>query len=372
MHVVFCNQFSFSYLGGVEHHILNLAKELRRNGVDVSLLCRDNAGRSGWQPDASGINVVRARNFSEMFTFMKAHRKTIDICHAHMSRKPFAFCGLLCARILGIPSVFTPHCFYPSASALNSAQKWIYDHTFTRATVTLADRIVNLTPCDQAHAVRFGMPLSKSRVIPNSIRISQLESSTSLSFKAKHMILNDYLLYVGRFSREKCVDFLVRNHISFPHLSLVLIGQDDGELSKILHLASRLGLSDRVHIIQRASSEDVRAAYREALALVLASRYEGLPTVILEAMALGTPSIAPRVGGIPYIEPHGELYTWGDDGGYVDCVRTVSGRDRRNGVSRSEIFERYDWEVNGLKILALYRDLVEERKSPSRVQLELS
>jgi glycosyltransferase involved in cell wall biosynthesis len=372
MHIVFINQFSFSYLGGVELHIRNLSQELVRRGVKVTLICRDQVAKDGWQPEATRINVVRVSGFHQMFAFMRAHKGDFDICHAHMSRKPFSFYGILCARLLGIPTVFTPHCFYPSTSVINRTQKWIYDNTITRATLRMADRVVNLTPCDQAEAMILGMGHSKSRIIPNSVHFSKIESSKSVSFKAKYGIEGDYLLYVGRFSPEKCVDFLVRNHVSFPNVNLVLIGQNDGELPAILRLADELGLSDRVHLIERADFDDVYAAYRDALALVLASRYEGLPTVILEAQGLGTPTIAPRVGGIPFIhglDSDGSLYAWGDNEGYVECVKSaIENRNKVDATRQSTIFEIYDWQVNGPKTLTLYRELVNGPSPPSEAR----
>lgn len=366
MRVVFVNQFSFSNLGGVELHILNLSRELVRSGVKVTLICRNHVAKNGWQPEASDIEIVRVSGFCEMFAFMKAHKGDFDICHAHMSRKPFSFYGILCGCLLNIPTVFTPHCFYPGTSAINRMQKWVYDNTITRATLKMAKRVVNLTPCDQAEAVTFGMGRSKSRIIPNSVHFSKMENSKSVSFKAKYGIGGDYLLYVGRFSREKCVDFLVRNHVSFPNVNLVLIGQDDGELPAILRLARDLGLSDRILLVERAAFDDVYAAYREALALILASRYEGLPTVILEARGLGTPTVAPRVGGIPFIhglDSDGSLYAWGDDDAYVQCVRRALERRKKiDTAGQSKILEIYDWQVNGLKILKIYHELVNGSK----------
>jgi glycosyltransferase involved in cell wall biosynthesis len=361
MNVLFVNQHSFSYLGGVELHILNLAQELTKNGVKVSLLCRDDSERSGWKPEAENVEIIRVSGIRQMFRVMKMRRKQIDVCHAHMSRKPFSFCGVLCAYLLDIPVVFTPHCFYPSANLANRVKKLLYDHTATRMTLRLADKVISLTECDQRDAMRFGMSLAKSRLIPNSVHFSRLSDSAPPAFKKKYAIEEDYLLYVGRFSAEKCVDFLIRNHVSFPGIGLVLIGQDDGELGRLRRLVETLGLSRWVHTIERPPFKDVCAAYREAIALVLASRYEGLPTVVLEARALGTPTIAPCVGGIPFVnglKEEGSLYSWGDDQGYVARARNLIARRRRVGeVDRSKVVESYDWQANALKILDLYTNV---------------
>jgi glycosyltransferase involved in cell wall biosynthesis len=212
------------------------------------------------------------------------------------------------------------------------------------------------------------MSPEKSTVIPNSILFSRLQKAPLVPFKAKYGVRGEYLLHVGRFAKQKCIDFLVRNHAcsEAKDLSLVLIGQDDGEMQGVSQLINAAGLSDRVHVIERIDHDELCAAYREASALVMASRNEGLPTVILEAAIFGTPVIAPRVGGIPFIIEegvNGYLYEWGDRLGYLDLVRQViSGKLRVQEVSKRRVIERYSWEVNAGRVKSLYEELIREQK----------
>jgi len=361
MNVVFINQFSFANLGGVELHILNLGKELLKQGNTVTLVCRDCAWKEGWQPATGGFRIVHAPSLRDLFAFLRREAWNIDVCHAHMARKPYALFGVLFARLMGISTVFTPHCFYPSEDAGKALAKKVYDQTLTRLTFFLSDRVINLTPVDQTDSLRRGMQLAKSRIIPNSICVSQLRNVQRIAFRERYGISGEYLLHVGRFQKHKCIDFLIRNHTSFDELSLVLIGQDEGELETIRCLISTLGLSARVHILEKISVEEVCSAYREARALVMASRNEGLPTVILEAAAFATQSIAPRVGGIPYTIHEGltgYLYDWGDSQGYVNSVRNMlRGQRQIDNTSRQELLKRFSWEANAEQIASVYQEI---------------
>ena len=362
MNIVFINQFSFANLGGVELHILNLGKELLKRGHTLTLLCRDNARKEGWLPSTEGFRIVHAPSLWDLFAFLRREGRDIDVCHAHMARKPYALFGLLFARLMGIPTVFTPHCFYPSDDIGKAWAKKAYDKTLTRLTFFLSNRVINLTPVDQQDSLHRGMQLAQSRIIPNSICVSQLQEVKQINFREKYGISGEYLLHVGRFQKQKCIDFLVRNHTSFEGLGLVLIGQDEGELAAIRHLVTALGLSDRVPILEKISFEEVCSAYREARALVMASRNEGLPTVILEAAVFGTQTIAPKVGGIPHIIREGKtgyLYDMGDSQGYVNSVRNMLRGQRHIGEeSRDELLKRFCWEANAEKIAAVYCEII--------------
>jgi glycosyltransferase involved in cell wall biosynthesis len=359
MHILFVNKYSFSYLGGVELHILNLANELRKGGHRVTLVCQDDMERGwGWVPDCDDIRVVKVASLLDLYDFIHKEAGTIDICHAHLARSTFASSAVFIAWWFDIPTVFTPHCFYPSSNFRKRSLKWLYDATIMRLTFRLCSQVINLTPQDQSDAAQRGMPLAKSQIIPNSINITKLLGTKAVPFAEKYNIRFPYLLHVGRFHKTKCIDFLIRNIAALEGISLVLIGQDDGCLQKIVELVHALGLQDRVCLIQRLDFDELCSAYKNALALVIASVNEGLPTVLLEAAAFGLPTIAPRVGGIPFViedRVNGYLYEWGDAVGYVECVRrAIVGKEKVGKIAKATLMERFSWEVSAKKITEAY------------------
>ena len=361
MNLLFINRLSFRFLGGVEFHILNLGCELVRRGHQVTLVC-DRMENGEGDERIEGLRVIRVAGLRGLRDFLLAHASEFDVCHAHMSRKLFSMYGLFLAKRLGKPTVFTPHCFYPANGKLNAWLKWLYDRTLTRVTFRYSDRVINLTPRDQRDAFDRGLEPEKSRIIPNSIDLAKLQNAEPVDFRQKYKIHGDYLLHVGRFQKHKCIDFLVRQQASIPEFDLVLIGQDDGEMRSIRQLVRDLQLAGRIHILNNLPFRDICGAYREAAVMVMASRNEGLPTVVLEAMAFGVPVVAPRVGGIPFVIEHEEsgfLYPWANGEKYRQCIYDAIGDKARIAeTAKAELYERFSWERNAEKMLNEYSSLV--------------
>lgn len=114
----------------------------------------------------------------------------------------------------------------------------------------------------------------------------------------------------------KGVDVLLAALTLLPEdVTLTVVG--DGSLRRELgELALRLGLGDRVTFRGNLPGpEAVRDVLGAADAFVLASRTEGLPRAMLEAMAAGLPCVGTRVGGIPELLPTEVLCAPGDPGG---------------------------------------------------------
>lgn len=109
------------------------------------------------------------------------------------------------------------------------------------------------------------------------------------------------LVLVGRLSPEKGHRVLLEAAARLQHEGLdfriVLVG--DGDLRpEIERLIEKASLTDRVHIAGWQDAAGVRNILAESRALVLASFGEGLPVVIMEAMAMGRPVVGTDVGGV--------------------------------------------------------------------------
>jgi colanic acid/amylovoran biosynthesis glycosyltransferase len=141
---------------------------------------------------------------------------------------------------------------------------------------------------------------------------------------------------------------------------LVLAG--DGEMrGEIEALTARYGLTDTVRITGWISSDEVRAEILAARALVLPSFAEGLPVVIMEAMALRRPVITTFVAGIPELIQHGEhgwLVPAGDleslAGAMEECLRTAPEAITRMGEgARQRVLQRHDVDKEAAKLAEL-------------------
>src|SRR5262249_29566274 len=104
---------------------------------------------------------------------------------------------------------------------------------------------------------------------------------------------------VGNLVPLKGHDLAIQACTSIPGLHLAIVGRGALE-ARLKALARDLG-TDRVHFVPEVEQERLRSFYTAADLLLLASEREGMPNVVLEALACGTPVIATAVGGVPEV-----------------------------------------------------------------------
>jgi glycosyltransferase involved in cell wall biosynthesis len=174
------------------------------------------------------------------------------------------------------------------------------------------------------------------------------------------------LVCVGRLSEQKgqllLVDAARQLRDRGTQFELVLAG--DGDMRADLEaLIARYQLQDVVRITGWLASDEVRDEILAARALVLPSFAEGLPVVIMEAMALGRPVIATFVAGIPeLVAPgdHGWLVPAGDTEALAAAMQACldSNTDaiaRMGDAARTKVLQRHDADKEAAKLASLFR-----------------
>ena len=173
------------------------------------------------------------------------------------------------------------------------------------------------------------------------------------------------LVNVGRLCAQKGQLLLVEAaallHRDGVEFELVLAG--DGEMRAPIEAAiARHGLGARVRITGWIASESVRSELLDARALVLPSFAEGLPVVIMEAMAVGRPVITTRIAGIPELVREGVdgwLVPPGDVHQLKEAMRAClqSSAETLLAMGRhanARVRERHDADVEASKLKALF------------------
>jgi len=137
------------------------------------------------------------------------------------------------------------------------------------------------------------------------------------------------LLCIGRLSEQKgqllLLEAFARVASDDPERKLVLVG-DGAMRGEIERLRNELGLASQVVITGWQSEAEVREHLRACRALVLSSFAEGLPVVLMEALAMGRPVIATRIMGIPELVRHAEngwLVTPGNVEELAEAIRAA-------------------------------------------------
>jgi glycosyltransferase involved in cell wall biosynthesis len=355
MKIALASKAVYPARGGVELHVHNLALELAGMGHEVHAFVSTPANGHSY---ASAYTVHPGTSTAQLPTFL--WREKFDVVHAHGSRSPFAACALSAARMLGLHSVFTPHCFYPALDWRGLLKRALFDPTLGAFALHHSDHIICLTENDRRDALALDAPPDKIQIIPNSIRLPEVPSTAEIEGFRRRRGWGSFLLSVGRLDRVKRGDFLIQALTRLPaELRLVFVGPDAGCRETWRALAASLGLKDRALLIEELSDHELTLAYCASTAVVMASLYEGLPTVLLEAMALGTPVIAARSGGVPYLIEHevnGLLYAGGDLEAYSAQVRRclAGAAHPLTARAREHVLRNYSWEANARRVAALY------------------
>ncbi|MFL5766256.1 MAG: glycosyltransferase family 4 protein, partial [Actinomycetota bacterium] len=167
------------------------------------------------------------------------------------------------------------------------ALSWVRDETLRRASAVTTPNAELANLIDRW----LGGP-SGVIVIGNGVR------TDDLGRRAARTERNGFrAAFVGRLVAHKQVDHILEAIARVPEWELDVVG-DGPERERLVSFAARLGLTERVTFHGDVSHERVGRVLAASDALILASDYEGLPHVVLEALAVGTPVVAPVVGGV--------------------------------------------------------------------------
>ncbi len=169
------------------------------------------------------------------------------------------------------------------------------------------------------------------------------------------------LVNIGRFSEQKgqalLIEAMARLHMTHPDLHLTLVG--DGELRGDLERAiARHGLADAVTLTGWLDEAGVRRELAAAHGLILPSFAEGLPMVVMEAMAAARPVIATYIAGIPELVCPGEtgwLVPAGDVAALAEAVAQMAATPAADlaamgQAGRARVLARHDADAEAARL----------------------
>jgi glycosyltransferase involved in cell wall biosynthesis len=174
------------------------------------------------------------------------------------------------------------------------------------------------------------------------------------------------LLWVGRMVPVKGLDVLIDACARLPrHLDFALYLAGDGPLrGELASRARQAGLADRVVFAGTVPHGELADWYRAADVTVLPSRSEGVPNVLLESIACGTPFVASGVGGVPEIADlrADRLVPAGDARALAEAIADSLRQDR-------PLLRRFmpgSWEDSAAALERVFRSAIAARGSEVR------
>ena len=290
--------------GGLERIAVELALAQKRSGDSPMLYCMFTGGPLADDARKAGIPVTEIRKepgFSLKMLFKLARhlrRDAADVLHTHNPGvHPY---GALAAWIAGVPAVVNTR--HGTGTSFGRA----YQERYFRAVMPLTDRVVFVCEDSRHYLVeKLRLPSRKSAVIINGIELAGFLEEPAAPMSAAPRIRFGA---VGRMVPVKAhsilIDAFAQLIRKLPQAELRIVG--GGPLQdELKEQARKACLDGRIRI--ESLNHRIAGVLRELDIFVLSSTSEGLPLVILEAMAAGLPVVSTRIGGVPEVAPEGDV-----------------------------------------------------------------
>jgi alpha-maltose-1-phosphate synthase len=224
-----------------------------------------------------GIRVANTPVIPGLIVRLIGHRPKPDVIHVHTGHALIPEIVALASRLRGLPSSHAGRFLLP-----------LYYRLFYAPFLRRAERVICLTNAMREElTTAFGVDPDRVAVIPNGVDLIRFRPDGTPRTA-------DEVLFVGRLEPQKNVDALLDAAAVLRDAGRQLIVRivGDGNERKRLHAkATHLRLSNVVFEGRRTPAQ-IAEAYARATVVVLPSTHEGMPLVLLEAMAAGAPVVA--------------------------------------------------------------------------------
>jgi len=361
-------------VGGIIRHVLDLARGQAERGHQVGIVAdsltggeRANEALTEIAPQLQlGVHRIAIRREpwpSDVLAWLRfnrlIHRLKPDVLHAH-GAKPGVFVRLR-RRAKDAIRVYTPHggslhyplttlkgAFYArlERALIDSTELFLFESAFARET----------------YRRTIGIPKGVTRCVFNGVTADEFDP-------VQRAVDATDIVYVGEFRRIKGADLLLDAlallHADGKPVTLTLAG-DGEETAALKAQVDKLGLTHSVRFIGHVKA---RYGFSKGRLLVVPSRGDSMPYVVIEAGAAGIPMVAANIGGIPEIfGSHSDaLFAPNIAGAMADAIEIAleqpDAAQARAKELRERIFQHFSQKAMVEGVLAGYREAFETLKS---------
>jgi D-inositol-3-phosphate glycosyltransferase len=241
-----------------------------------------------------------------------------------------------------------------------------------------SDRILAATPAEAGQLVGlYRAEPEHIRLVPPGVDHTMFTPRDRAEAQARLYLKGLRLaLFVGRLQSHKGPDIAIRTIAEAiardpngaADLQLAIVGgpsgTEVGEVARLMDLATALGVADRVMLFPPQPQERLADFYAAADVVLVPSRSESFGLVALEAQACGTPVIAARVGGLPFVVEDGRtgfLVEGHDPAEHAERLLLVLRAPELQaslGAEAAHRALRFTWDVTADEVARAYRELL--------------
>ncbi len=345
-------------VGGAETHIFEISKQLSKK-IELILITQKAKRPRNFLPielvevPCLGKNIY-IRNLTFTFFSLPYLLKTIylkkpDIIHIHFGTFQ-GFLGII-IKLFGKKLIFTCHGFSGWKIAKYRISRYI-----ARYLLTLADKIICVSPAIIKDLKNIGIYSKKLVYIPNGVNIKEFEKIKKRKIKIKKNIV-----FFGRLQKQKGVFYLIKAFREilnkYKDFKLIIIG-DGPERKNLEKLATNM---KRIIFTGYIKRENLLRYLTSAYMIVLPSVYEGFPLAVLEAMASGRPVITTNLRSIEEVISKGIVMVRPKN--IEDLKRGMEflinnpRKARKIGKLGEKLSKKFDWELVSKKLLCVYKSV---------------
>lgn len=359
-------------VGGAQRHLLELLPGLCEFGEIDVVYFRDHDLRSQFEarvnhvtflPMAGPFGAVHMPRLARLI-----RRGRYDLVHTHLLRADMY--GALAARAVGVRAIVSSkHNVEARLAAAASRALHALATRPTLRTIAISESVARWAneqlgiSRDRIEVIRYGLDPAPFK------GLNQVAARRELGIEAKALVA----LCPARLDPQKRHDVLlrafsrVRGKLTSAQLLCVGETQLGGPTyrARLLQLSDELGLGDAVRWLGLRS--DIPNLMAAADVVVLASDWEGLGLVLMEAAVAGRPVVATAVGGVPEIVEHqktGSLVLQGDEQALASELTKVlldpERRARMGAAARRHATEAFDVEGMRAATCALYASVIRD------------
>jgi glycosyltransferase involved in cell wall biosynthesis len=353
------------HIGGVEKVVQELSRMLTVNGYSVDVLTSNSGARRA--PDHTpaaepeGLGVQSLQSFEILHTpvmrglftrlLRQPHRTVV---HLHIAQALVPEVTWLAAKLRRLPLVSHFHLDVEPSSPLGELIFRPYKRIFLRFVLRHSDRVIFLTSEQRtAMTKKYGLDPARTFVMPNGVSDEYFLPER----KDFHSPLR--LLFVGRLAVQKRPERIIAAMAELPNAHLDVVGEGE-DRRRLSHLVAVKKLKN-VTFQGAKFGDELRAIYRDSDVFVLPSDREGMPLVLLEAMAASLPVVGSDVPGIrELVKGTGLLVEDPDPENFARALAPLATQPQKlaglSAASRAAA-EEYSWTHLTLGLQALYSEL---------------
>ncbi len=400
MHVAFLSRavFGLHSYGGMERHVLELARHLTRANVRVTIITMPPTRDAQWHEPGIDLKIVetarvpvrgiadRVLNYPRwsQAAARVAAALPVDLAHAQ-GVGGYGYARLLAKGGARAPLIINPQGMEEFKTTFAKRAAYVPLHAAARYAAKCAHALIasdTLTVQDIPRFLR--VPPERVVLIPNGIDVDAARNWVSIDVQrvlVQRLQLSQrlpLLLSVGRLEQNKgfavMLDALARIRSFLPSKWLWLLVGEGPERAALQEKIRKYQFRDHVRLLGNVDDISLHNLYELATLFVHPTLFEGSSLVTLEAMCHARPLVGTLVGGIPdkilrgqngYLVPPGDAQALADK--ILLALRDPNRLRGMGNVSYQIARERFDWGVVLAQTLELYQAVLPARAPQPRL-----